>query len=89
MTREEVVIAFKDLVRTAVFNAGGRPKLLREDGARVVVYPFKASSEFLWIEWGAMDLGDIDAGIKRGGTEKSFRAAVDQAVECLMERLDK
>lgn len=88
MNVDEVRAAYSDEVFNALFRAEG-PKGSR--GKHTLVYPYKDGRRgYLWVEWTEIDLTqDACLAIVGGGKERTFRSAVDRAVECLMDHLDR
>lgn len=86
MTLDEVRRAFEDEVHIALFRAEG-PRA--GPGKHVLVYAFKDGRRgYLWTEWNAVDLDNISGSIKDGGKARSFREAVNIAVERLCDHID-
>jgi len=87
MTRDEAVSAFESEVAAAVAIFQGSIA----QGARyaVRIYPLKEGPGFVWLEWdGDFDFDNVQAAIKRGGREPTFKAAIDRAVAIFCEKVD-
>lgn len=85
MTVEEVRRAFRRDSLPAIFTAGWR-SIGRDNGPRILVYPLKNGSGYLWLLMDGFDWNDLDSSIKDGGIyrDKSPEQAIKVAVDVLL-----